>query len=130
MRFYVRWRNKLDIWNFRIVEKSPSVEMMQQLQSSLDEFYFFKLRNRTTSNKFNFIGFFLLINTVILFVHSELIPFAVIPRNNTDEVGHEGRNRAFQNGCVSTDDVLIVDFGLVKLLDHWKYKFTNRQRSR
>lgn len=53
-------------------------------------------------------------------MHPVLIPLAIAPRDHIHEIRHKRGNRTLQDGGISTDDVLVIDLGLVELLDHWK----------
>lgn len=40
------------------------------------------------------------------------------PGHDGDEVGHEGRDEALEDGSVATDDVLVVHLRPVRLVHH------------
>lgn len=56
--------------------------------------------------------------TIVAVVPRESVPVCVSPGDHLDEVSHERRYRTLHDSRVSTDDVLVVHFGLVELLDN------------
>lgn len=53
-------------------------------------------------------------------MHGEGVAHIILPGYNQDIVRYEGRNAALENCRVALDDILVVDFCGVQLLDHWK----------